>query len=47
MEEGQRAVQVLFDLLENRYLDTNKIVLPVHLVSRDSTGVPRGTARNP
>jgi len=41
--EGQRAVQVLFDLIENRKLAANEIVLPVHLVSRNSTSVPRGT----
>ena len=41
MEEGERAVQVLFDLIENRKLHTNKIVLPVHLISRRSTSVPK------
>jgi DNA-binding LacI/PurR family transcriptional regulator len=44
MEEGQRAVQVLFDLIENRKLHSNEIILPVHLVSRNSTSVPRGTS---
>ncbi len=45
MDEGQRAVQVLFDLIENRPLHSNKITLPVHLVSRNSTSVPRNTVR--
>lgn len=40
MDEGQRAVQVLFDLIENRKLHSNEIILPVHLVSRNSTSVP-------
>lgn len=46
MEEGQRSVEILFDLIENRRLYSNEVVLPVHLVSRNSTGVPRGTVRN-
>ena len=46
MDEGQRAVEILFDLIENRKLCSNEIVLPVHLVSRNSTGVPRDTMRD-
>ncbi|MEI6290474.1 MAG: LacI family DNA-binding transcriptional regulator [Chloroflexota bacterium] len=45
MDEGQRAVQVLFDLIENRKLHSNETILPVHLVSRDSTSVPRGALK--
>ena len=41
MDEGQRAVEVLFNLIENRQLHSNEIVLPVHLVARNSTSVPR------
>jgi LacI family transcriptional regulator len=41
MDEGRRAVQLLFDLIENRKLHSTKVVLPVHLVSRQSTTVPR------
>ena len=41
MDEGRRAVQLLFDLIENRKLHTNKIILPVHLITRQSTDVPR------
>jgi DNA-binding LacI/PurR family transcriptional regulator len=41
MDEGERAVQVLFALLEKRKIDSYEIVLPVHLVSRESTNVPR------
>jgi len=43
MDEGERAVQVLFDLIEERPLYSKEIILPVHLVSRDSTSVPRNT----
>ncbi len=39
MDEGKRAVQVLFDLIENRKLYSNEVILPVHLVSKNSTGV--------
>ena len=46
MDEGERAVQVLFDLIEDRQLYSNEIILPVHLVSRHSTSVPRDTARD-
>jgi DNA-binding LacI/PurR family transcriptional regulator len=41
MDEGERAVQILFALLEKRKIDSYEIVLPVHLVSRESTNVPR------
>lgn len=41
MDEGRQAVQLLFDLIENRKLHSTKVILPVHLVSRESTGVPR------
>lgn len=41
IDEGQRAVQVLFDLIENRDLHSTETVLPVHLIARDSTGVCR------
>lgn len=37
MEEGQKAVQVLFDVIEGRYIPTSEIVLPVNLVVRNST----------
>jgi DNA-binding LacI/PurR family transcriptional regulator len=47
VDEGERAVQVLFDLIENRRLYSNEVVLPVHLVSRNSTSVPGDTIRNP
>jgi LacI family repressor for deo operon, udp, cdd, tsx, nupC, and nupG len=47
INECERAVQVLFDLIENRKLYSNEIVLPVHLVSRNSTSVPRDTMRDP
>jgi len=43
IHEGQCAVQVLFDLIENRRRLSNEIILPVHLISRKSTGVPRST----
>lgn len=43
MDEGERAVKILFDLIESRPLYSNEIILPVHLVSRDSTSVPRNT----
>lgn len=43
MIEGERAVQVLFDTIENRKRYSNETVLPVHLVLRSSTSVPRGT----
>ena len=42
MDEGRRAVQILFDLIENRQLPSNEFVLPVHLVARSSTSIPRG-----
>jgi DNA-binding LacI/PurR family transcriptional regulator len=45
MDEGQRAVEALFYLIEDRKLYSNEIILPVHLVSRNSTGIPRDTAR--
>lgn len=41
MDEGQHAVQMLFDTIENRKRYSKEIVLPVHLVSRSSTGIPR------
>ena len=41
LDEGRQAVKFLFDLIENRPLHSNKINLPVHLVSRNSTTVPR------
>ncbi len=41
MQEGQRAVQILFDLIENRKVYDNEVILPVHLVTRQSTSVPR------
>ena len=41
MDEGQRAVQILFDIIENRKLLSNEIILPVHLVLRNSTSVPK------
>lgn len=41
MDEGQRAVQLLFALIENRKLESSEIILPVHLVVRDSTSVPK------
>lgn len=47
MEEGQRAAQVLFDLIENRKLHAIKVVLPVHLVLRNSTGAPREASLRP
>jgi LacI family repressor for deo operon, udp, cdd, tsx, nupC, and nupG len=47
VNEGERAVQVLFDLIENRKLYSNETVLPVHLVSRNSTSVPRDTRHDP
>lgn len=45
MDEGQHAVRILFDLIENRKLQSKKVVLPVHLVSRNSTTVPRESVR--
>ncbi|MEM7534350.1 MAG: LacI family DNA-binding transcriptional regulator [Chloroflexota bacterium] len=41
MNEGQRAVQLLFDIIESRQLESKKVVLPVYLVDRSSTSVPR------
>ena len=41
MDEGQRAVQVLFDLIENRKIYSYEIILPVHLVLRNSTSKPK------
>lgn len=41
MDEGERAVKILFDLIEGRPIYSNEIILPVHLVSRDSTSTPR------
>lgn len=41
MDEGQRAVQILFDVIENRKLQSNEVILPVHLVVRNSTSVPK------
>lgn len=41
LDEGRHAVKILFDLIENRPLHSNKFNLPVHLISRNSTAVPR------
>jgi LacI family transcriptional regulator len=46
LEEGQQAVKVLFDLIENRPLNSRKFILPVHLITRESTTVPRKTVLN-
>ena len=39
LDEGQQAARVLFDLIENRPLNSRKFILPVHLVARKSTAI--------
>lgn len=46
LEEGRQAANVLFDLIENRPINTNNFILPVHLVIRKSTAIPRKTKLN-
>ena len=41
LDEGRQAVKILFDLIENRPIHSSKFILPVHLISRNSTTVPR------
>ena len=41
IDEGQRAVQLLFDRIENRKITSGEIILPVYLVPRESTSTPR------
>ena len=36
-EEGQKAANVIFDLIENRPINSPKLILPVHLIIRNST----------
>jgi len=43
LDEGQQAAKILFDLIENRPLNSRKFILPVHLITRKSTTVPRKT----
>lgn len=40
-DEGQLAANVVFDLIENRPLSSPKFILPVHLITRKSTAIPR------
>ncbi len=47
MDEGQRAVQVLFDLIENRRLYSTKVILPVQLITRSSTAIHRARSNRP
>ena len=44
-EQGQRAAQMLIDLLEGREAAEREITVPTRLVIRGSTGPPRGGAR--
>ncbi|HUV29008.1 MAG TPA: LacI family DNA-binding transcriptional regulator [Anaerolineales bacterium] len=41
LEEGQQAVEVLFNLLDNHKLPKNEYILPVRLITRNSTAVQR------
>jgi DNA-binding LacI/PurR family transcriptional regulator len=41
VDEGARAAEVLLDLIEHRALYTRETVVPVNLVTRQSTTVPR------
>lgn len=47
MREGQQAVEALFDLINNRKIQQKEYILPVHLVTRESTSIPRDATRNP
>ncbi|NDJ76633.1 MAG: LacI family transcriptional regulator [Chloroflexi bacterium] len=40
VESGQRAVQLLLSLLDQRSTNGSKIVMPTHLVVRETTAVP-------
>jgi len=43
LNEGQLAAKVLFDLIENRPLGSRKFILPISLITRNSTTIPRKT----
>ncbi len=43
LDEGQRAAKILFDLIDNRPVNSRRCILPVHLITRKSTAIPRKT----